>query len=227
MIDRARTCAFTGHRENKLPNENDARCIALKENLRRRGKRCTPRESGTLSAEWQRADTYFCEAVMALRGEHRVTIGRPSLGGPASRWSGPGSGITGCWRCDCQTLVQKHYSADCMMRRNRYMVESSPLSSPFGSPGGTMNNSSSTPCARAATPNTGEVQGAALPRFLLLFLFVRARCGFPARQYVRREMPHEPSAPGSDRAGRQARIRSPPCCPSWPHYDLCASSPTF
>ena len=36
MMERAQTCTFTGHRENKLPwgeNENDPRCLRLKERI--------------------------------------------------------------------------------------------------------------------------------------------------------------------------------------------------
>jgi uncharacterized phage-like protein YoqJ len=43
-------------------------------------------------------------------------------------------------KCDKETLLQYHYTDDCMARRNRYMVDhSSALISAFnGTPGGTM-----------------------------------------------------------------------------------------
>ena len=30
-------------------------------------------------------------------------------------------------RCDCETMVQRHYDKGCMLRRNRYMVDRASL----------------------------------------------------------------------------------------------------
>lgn len=148
MPDIAKTCAFTGHRENKLPwgsNENDARCIALKEKI-------YDAVEAVYSAGIRHficgmatgCDTYFCEAVIALRSEHpEITIEAAiPWEGQASRWNQ--AQRKRYYRllaeCDYHTLVQKHYTADCMMRRNRYMVDSSSVIIAVynGSPGGTM-----------------------------------------------------------------------------------------
>jgi len=43
--------------------------------------------------------------------------------------------------CDYHTLVQKNYTPDCMMRRNKYIVDNSSIliAAYGGKPGGTMN----------------------------------------------------------------------------------------
>ena len=126
MIDRAKTCAFTGHRESKLPwrgNESDSRCAALKEKIYDAVEAVYA--SGIRHFICGMAigcDTYFCEAVLALRSEHpEVTIEAAiPWEGQASRWTRAQQNryYRLLAECDYQTLVQKHYSADCMMRRN-------------------------------------------------------------------------------------------------------------
>ena len=63
--------------------------------------------------------------------------------GQADRWR---SGLRARYlellrRCDYQTLVQQNYTRDCMMRRNRYMVDHANvlIAAYSGEPGGTMN----------------------------------------------------------------------------------------
>jgi len=90
-------------------------------------------------------DLYFCQAVIDFR------IQRPDVTleaaipweGQAAKWSRPLREryyrLVG--ECDFQTLVSADYSPECMMRRNRYMVDSSRIliAASLGVPGGTMN----------------------------------------------------------------------------------------
>ena len=90
-------------------------------------------------------DMYFAEAALALR-ELRPEVSLEAAipcGSQPDRW--PKSqrerynGLID--RCDKVTVLQYGYTRDCMMRRNRYMVDrSSLLLACFdGHPGGTMN----------------------------------------------------------------------------------------
>ena len=68
---RGTTCAFTGHRPNKLPwryDENDARCLALKEVLAE--QIAVLSEAGIthfLSGMAEATDSWSALAVLALR----------------------------------------------------------------------------------------------------------------------------------------------------------------
>ena len=149
MIDKETSCSFTGHRAGKLPwgfNEDDERCVLLKTRI-----------ADTVEAVYvsgvrhyicgmaNGADFYFCEAVLALReAREDVTLEAaiPCLG-QSSRW--PERERRRYDRlvaqCDFQTVVCRDYTPDCMMRRNRYMVDSSSvlIAATGGAAGGTMN----------------------------------------------------------------------------------------
>ena len=146
-MERANTCAFTGHRENKLPwrsDETDARCLRLKQCVSDAVEAVY--HSGVrhyICGMANGCDFYFAEAVIALRAEHpEVTLEAAiPCEGQAARW-------TPAQRrryerlvsdCDFQTLVQRDYSPDCMLRRNRYMVDASAvlIAAYNGRPGGT------------------------------------------------------------------------------------------
>lgn len=124
-------CAFTGHRPGHLPwggDETDARCVALKELLRRRieeaaGQGCTEFLCGMARG----CDTYFAEAVLALRSvwpELRLTAMLPCPD-QAARW--PEEDLARhralCARCDRVEVLEPSYSPGCMLRRNYAMVE--------------------------------------------------------------------------------------------------------
>ena len=142
-------CTFTGHREEKLPwksNEIDPRCIRLKEQIYDSVE--SVYRSGIhhfICGMATGGDMYFCEAVMALRASHEDVTLEAAI--PYERQS---EGWSEALRkryaklvadCDYYTLVQKDYSPDCMMRRNRYMVDNSSvlIAAYGGKPGGTMN----------------------------------------------------------------------------------------
>ena len=149
MDERAQTCCFTGHRPMKLPwgmNEDDPRCLMLKAEL-------AARLEGLYALGFRRflcgmaigCDMYFAEAVLALREDHpdvRLEAVIP-FGDQPGRWNEKqrrryNSLID---RADRVTVLQTVYTSDCMMRRNRWMVERSSvlLACYDGRPGGTMN----------------------------------------------------------------------------------------
>ena len=149
MDERETSCCFTGHRPQHLPwgaKEDDPRCEALKEELRQRLEGIY--ESGYrhfISGMAIGCDMYFAEAVLDLKEEHpEITLEAAiPCGGQPERW-----GLEQRQRynrlidrCDTVTVLQIEYTPDCMMRRNRYMVDrSSLLLACFnGQPGGTMN----------------------------------------------------------------------------------------
>ncbi len=148
-MDRENSCCFTGHRESKLPwgqNEEDINCISLKESIYdaveavyRSGRR------HFICGMATGCDFYFCEAVLALREEHpEVTLEAAiPFEGQAMGWSASQKQryLRLVSECDYQTVVQKDYSPDCYMNRNRYMVDSSSvlIAAYNGRRGGTMN----------------------------------------------------------------------------------------
>jgi len=134
-ISRENTCCFTGHRADKLPwryDEEDVRCVQLKRRI-----------ADAVAAAYDEGfrhficgmatgcDMYFCEAVMELResrGDVTVEAAIP-WEGQAAKWS---ADIRKRYfrlisECDMETVVQAAFSPDCMMRRNRYMVDNSSL----------------------------------------------------------------------------------------------------
>ena len=141
-MERQRSCAFTGHRENKLPwrdNESDPRCRELKDKL-----------SDAVHALYAAGirhflcgmatgcDTYFAEAVLELGLRLEAYLPCPSQ---PDRWSeGDQRRYTAILcRCDAVYMVEPEYSQGCMLRRNRKMVDAADglLTVYDGSPGGT------------------------------------------------------------------------------------------
>lgn len=149
MDERQITCCFTGHRIAKLPwrdNENDSRCAALKEKLTAVTEAVY--ESGVrhfICGMANGCDMYFAEAVAALRSRHpEITLeAAVPFEGQADRWNVQLRVRYGALlsMCDRQTLLQREHTPECMMRRNRYMVDSSSvlIACYDGKPGGTLN----------------------------------------------------------------------------------------
>lgn len=146
--NKACTCCFTGHRPSKLPwgrNESCPECFALKrriseelECLYKRGFR------HFITGMARGADLYFAEAVLMLREIYPdVTLeAAVPCETQADSWSRAERERYNAIldRCNMETLVQKHYTRDCMLRRNRYMVDRSAavLAVYDGMGGGTM-----------------------------------------------------------------------------------------
>jgi len=149
MDEQAITCCFTGHRPQSLPwgtREQDPRCLELKLEL-------AARLEGIYEAGFRRflcgmalgCDMYFAEAVLALRDSHPDVELEAVIpcGSQPDRWNlAQRQRYNGLLdRCDRVTVLQIHYTPDCMLKRNRYMVEHSSLllACYNGYPGGTQS----------------------------------------------------------------------------------------
>ena len=135
MYLRHQTCCFTGHRPEKLPwgrNEADSRCLDLKARLRDAVDAAYDEGMRHFICGMARGcDFYFAEAVLQLR-ERKPEITLEAAipcASQSSRWA---AAERERWerlvaQCDLETLVQENYTPDCMLRRNRYMVDHSAL----------------------------------------------------------------------------------------------------
>lgn len=149
MDERAITCCFTGHRPAKLPwgsRESDPRCLALRQELAVRLEGiCQAGYTHFLCGMALGCDTYFAEAVLALRQERPELVLEAAVPcrTQADRWSRAQreryQGLLN--HCDKVTILQESYTPYCMLRRNEYMADhSSLLLACFnGNSGGTMN----------------------------------------------------------------------------------------
>ena len=135
MMDREKTCCFTGHRPDKLPwgeDESDPRCLRLKRAIAQAVEDVYI--SGVrhfITGMARGCDLYCAEAVLALReAEAGITLecARPCETQADSWPAGEQARYqTILDRCNYETLVQHHYDRFCMLRRNRYMVDRSGL----------------------------------------------------------------------------------------------------
>lgn len=142
------SCCFTGHRPTKLPwglNEDDPRCMALKDEL-------TARLEGVYLTGFRHficgmaigCDMYFAEAVLKLKEKYSDVSLEAAIpcGDQPDKWNTAQRQRYNhiIDHCDKVTVLQISYSADCMMKRNQYMVDNSSLilSCFNGSSGGTM-----------------------------------------------------------------------------------------
>ena len=140
-------CAFTGHRPEHLPwgrDEDDPRCRALKILLRRTVQQVYDRGFRTfLCGMAMGCDLYFCEAVLELRSRHPDVTVEAAIPCPTQADAWPEDQRERYRRlvkaCDFETVVSQQYSASCMQRRDRYMVDHAALliAAFDGSPGGT------------------------------------------------------------------------------------------
>ena len=111
MIEKC--CAFTGHRPRKFPwgyNEADTKCVALKQALTREIVKLV--EAGYtdfLSGMAEGTDTWASLAVLALKKENPALKLHCVL---------PCEG-----QADEVVYVSREYSKDCMLKRNRYLVD--------------------------------------------------------------------------------------------------------
>ena len=147
MPARQESCCFTGHRPAKLPwgmDETDARCLRLKARI-----------ADALEAAYQSGyrhficgmalgcDLYCCEAALAVRAQDPGGTVEAALPCPTQTEGWPREQQLRHARlvaaCDLETVVSREYTAGCMLRRDRYMVDhASLLIAAFdGSPGGT------------------------------------------------------------------------------------------
>lgn len=147
-FDKEKTCCFTGHREEKLSwrgNESDPDCVSLKERI------AAAVEAVYISGVTHficgmatGCDMYFCEAVIELRkAREEVTLEAAiPCEGQSEGWPEPLRRRYDALvsQCDYITVVSDSYTPECMMKRNRYMVDNSSvlIAAYNGSQGGTM-----------------------------------------------------------------------------------------
>jgi uncharacterized phage-like protein YoqJ len=134
-VNVVKCCAFTGHRPQSLPfgfREAAPECTALKQCLRE--QIITLAELGVthyISGMAIGVDMYAAEIVLELKAVYpKLTL---ECAFPcetqAVKWSEPlrERYYNIAAQCDQETLLQTHYTAGCMQRRNRYMVDQSDL----------------------------------------------------------------------------------------------------
>ena len=128
---RRSSCAFTGHRPSKFPwkyDEADSRCIALKSALAEQIRLLA--DAGVtqfLSGMAEAVDTWSALSVLALREEnpalklHCILPCREQ----ADKWTASSRDLyrSILERADSVVLVSREYHANCMLDRNRFLVE--------------------------------------------------------------------------------------------------------
>lgn len=133
MIERC--CAFTGHRPKKFPwgyNEADARCVALKKALAGEiAKLVDIGYTDFFSGMAEGTDVWAALAVLALKKDNPALRLRCILPweGQADRWSTSARELyySILERADNVVYVSREYSKDCMLKRNRYLVNHAAL----------------------------------------------------------------------------------------------------
>ena len=142
----AQSCAFSGHRPEKLPwgqDESDPRCQALKQMMERELRALCREGCRHFYCGMARGtDQYYLEILDRLRGEFPLTVEAvipcPSQ---SSHWSREDQVryLRSLSLCDRTTVLEERYSQGVMLRRNRFMVDRADiLMTVFdGSPGGT------------------------------------------------------------------------------------------
>ena len=129
MIEKC--CAFTGHRLKKFPwgyDEADIRCIALKKVLTEQiAKLVDAGHTDFFSGMAEGADTWAALAVLALKKENPALKLHCVLPceGQADRWTVSARELyfSILEQADDIVYVSREYSKDCMLERNRYLVD--------------------------------------------------------------------------------------------------------
>lgn len=128
------TCAFSGHRPEKLPwgtDEKDPRCAALKCLMERElRKLCEAGVRNYIFGMARGADQYFLEVLTGLKREYPIKIiAAIPCSGQQKLWPREEQRkyLVALGQCDETRILEGAYSEGCMLRRNRYMVERSEL----------------------------------------------------------------------------------------------------
>lgn len=133
-MDNAKTCCFTGHRSQGLPfgfDEERPACKQLKALLHQEIERLITECGVThfISGMALGIDQIAAELVLELKKSYPEITLECALPceTQAARWSIAQREryYTIVSRCDVETLLQTSYTADCMQKRNRYMVDQS------------------------------------------------------------------------------------------------------
>ena len=127
-----KTCVFTGHRPQRLPfgsNESDARCVALKAKLREQIVELIEQENVRhfISGMALGIDLFAAEIVLDLKTDYPSITLESAIPceTQAIKWTVAQREqyYEIAARCDKETMLQTHYTPDCMDKRNRYMVD--------------------------------------------------------------------------------------------------------
>ena len=128
------TACFTGHRPQSLPcgfDETHPACLKIKHQLKRLIKGLINKKSVThfISGGALGVDMWAMEIIFELKEEYpniTLEVSIPCRS-QADRWNCKSqerySRLISL--CDKKTFVQEQYTADCMMKRNKYMVDNS------------------------------------------------------------------------------------------------------
>lgn len=137
MMNREQCCCFTGHRPQKLPwgfDESDPRCSDLKRRIQAAIKLAISHGKTMFYTGMAMGTDLWCaEAVLELRDESTDPVLR--LGAVIPHF-GQETGYPEILKqryhdvlskADECIVLQDHYTASCMQRRNRYMVDRSSM----------------------------------------------------------------------------------------------------
>ena len=142
------TVCFTGHRLQKLPfgfNEEDPKCIKMKRMLCRKVEDLIVNHGAThfISGMALGVDMIAAEIVLELKKKYQDITLECAIPceTQANKWTEKYRDryFSIIEMSDKETLLQTHYTADCMHKRNRYMVDKSDyiIAVWNGSPSGT------------------------------------------------------------------------------------------
>ena len=131
MRAQAITCAFTGHRPEKLPwvdNEQDPPCRALQKRIADAVEQAYLAGFRHFVCGMARGcDTWFAQAVLSLKERwYDVTLeAAVPCADQANRWHVADRERYEAMlaQCDQRTVLYDHYVPGCMQQRNRYMVD--------------------------------------------------------------------------------------------------------
>lgn len=140
-------CGFSGHRPHRLPwdtEESDPRCVALKIKMRQELETLVARNVTTFLCGMARGcDFYFAENVLSMRDAYpqiQLVAVLPCRS-QADHWLPEEQARYSrlCGACQQVVLLQEAYTPDCMLRRNRWLIEHADclLTVYDGGPGGT------------------------------------------------------------------------------------------
>lgn len=144
------TCCFTGHRPKSLPcgyNEEHPTCKMIKYRLRQLidGIICRKSVTHFISGLAEGVDTWAAEIVLEIKDEYPKIALEAAIPceNQAASWNVKSKELRDriMTMCDKVTVLQKNYTYDCMMKRNKYMVDNSDyvIAVWNGRPSGTTN----------------------------------------------------------------------------------------
>ena len=133
-LDLYRTCCFTGLRPQKLPfgfDEGNRLCLQIKERLKQEIIRLITEQHVThfISGMALGVDQWAAEIILCLQEKYPDITLECALPceTQAAKWSVNQREryFSIVERCSKETMLQTGYTRDCMIKRNRYMVDRS------------------------------------------------------------------------------------------------------